>query len=493
MEGLADRKSQAEATWSTTPIPVRSGTQMAASEESLRQRLFVAQESFDTELKSWIDPATDPGRAFIAKNCFALRNNNGGFLIIGIKDDGSCQNAKIPANIRERYHQDLIQEIVAKYASESFEVTVHFVAREGHPRVMIEVPVGVRTPVFCRNNLPMNNDDPRRSVKSLLRKGEFYVRTLDSNHRISTAPAGVKDWPRIMEFCFNNREADIGRFIRRQLSGLDTSNLTEAFQSVWAIEKTPAPDEVLNAYLDEMYARFVEKRNKWDPRPPETGTRESAAIILGDFQHPDLSRDYMMRFVQVPHHSGWPPWGVLMYIHASIPRVSHVDDGWESFEYATSMFRSLDFSRMEASGRFYYLEGLRDDLVKNVVPGEHLEFAIEIGRVTEVIAACLAFAKEFCGPGSNNDLAFAFRWRGIGGRRLSTWASPNRGWSCLPNEPADQDELVTYVTLPVETPPDAIGPHAEAVVRPLFRLFKGWAFESSVIQDIVTNRLNNRG
>ena len=88
---------------------------MAATEEDLRRRLFTAQESFDTELKPWIDPAKDSGKAVIAKACMALRNVNGGFLIIGVGDDGSCLNDKVPADIPERYHPDVIHEIISSH------------------------------------------------------------------------------------------------------------------------------------------------------------------------------------------------------------------------------------------------------------------------------------------------------------------------------------------------------------------------------------------
>lgn len=179
-----------------------------------------------------------------------------------------------------------------------------------------------------------------------------------------------------------------------------------------------------------------------------------------------------------------------MNIHSSLGRVAYVNDGWESFEYVTQTFHSLDFSRMDASGRFYYLEALRDDMVGQVSPSEHLEFVIETARVTESIAICLTFAKEFCGPDSLNDLAFAFRWRGLRGRRLSTWANSRRNF--YSRELADQDEIVTYATMPVATMPDAIGLHVEALVKPVFRLFGGWEFQSSVIQDIVAGRLNSQ-
>jgi hypothetical protein len=461
---------------------------MAASDEDLTRRLFNAQESFDTELKPWIDPTNDVGKAVIAKACMALYNVDGGFLIIGIADDGSCLNDRIPPSVRKRYHVDVIHEIVTKFSSNAFQIQVHFVERDGHPRVIIEVPSGVKTPVFCRNDLP-KKDMSRNKAGSLLRVSDIYVRTLLANGRVSSARAGAPDWTRMMEICFNNREADIGAFARRQLSGLDTAKLIEAIQTVLATVTPLKPTERLNAYMDEMYLRFVKSRDEHKSRPPQTGTRESAAIILGDFLHPELSREYMMRFLQVPRYSGWPPWFDLMNADSALGHLTYDSRGLESFEYVTQMFPSLDFSRMDASGAFYYVEALRDDMQKQVAPGKYLEFVIETARVTEIFAVCLAFAKEFCGADSSNDLAFAFRWRGLRGRQLSTWANPAR--MLRSRDVAEQDEIVTYATMPVAMPSSAIGLHVEGVVKSLFRLFGGRQFESRTIQEIVSGRLGN--
>jgi len=48
------------------------------------------QESYAVELKGWIDPQSEEGRSTIAKASIALRNNNGGLLLLGFNDDGSA-------------------------------------------------------------------------------------------------------------------------------------------------------------------------------------------------------------------------------------------------------------------------------------------------------------------------------------------------------------------------------------------------------------------
>jgi hypothetical protein len=184
---------------------------MAASEDELRLRVLNAQERLDTELKRWLDPQTDEGKCVIAKACMALRNNDGGFLIIGLHDNGLPDNDDVPQNIRVLFAPDRIQEIVSRFASDRFEIYVHFVQRDGVDRVVIEIQGGVRTPVVCRSDLR-----PPGSAAGL-RADTVYVRTLESNGRVSTAPMRYGDWSRLLNTCFTNREADIGSFIRRHL------------------------------------------------------------------------------------------------------------------------------------------------------------------------------------------------------------------------------------------------------------------------------------
>ena len=182
----------------------------------------------------------------IARACMAMRNNNGGFLIIGIDDYGTCCD-RPDWDVRRRFNPDAVQEIVSKYCSERFEVTVHFVEREGVDRVMIEVPSGVRTPVICRANIPKAATD-KHQAGSLLSEGTVYVRTLASNGRPSSSAAVLSDWSRLMEFCFNNREADIGAFMRRQLSGLDILSASSALSEILGNATGPTPAQAADEF-----------------------------------------------------------------------------------------------------------------------------------------------------------------------------------------------------------------------------------------------------
>lgn len=89
-------------------------------------------EALSVELKRWIDPTSAEGKAKIIKACFALRNRNGGYLVVGF-DDKTHQPDKgnEPADIRSAFHPDTIQGLLSNYASEAFEIAVAFSMRDG--------------------------------------------------------------------------------------------------------------------------------------------------------------------------------------------------------------------------------------------------------------------------------------------------------------------------------------------------------------------------
>src|SRR5438046_486981 len=105
---------------------------MDYDEEHLRSLVQQPRETLAVELKSWIEPQTLEGIAKIASACMAMRNNNGGFLVIGF-DDKTCEPdlSNVPSNVREKFHADIIQRIVSKYAFRRFDVDVRFVPRDG--------------------------------------------------------------------------------------------------------------------------------------------------------------------------------------------------------------------------------------------------------------------------------------------------------------------------------------------------------------------------
>ena len=193
-------------------------------------------ESLNVEVKNWIDPDGPAGVAKIVRAALALRNRNGGYLVIGF-DDTTLQPDTVnrPADVRPAFHIDKIQGIISRYASELFEVAVAFGEYGGQEYPVIVIPEGIRTPVAAKADLFDG------SKQRLVRHGDVYFRTLAANGTASTAPARPEDWRDIVEICFDNREADVGRFLRRQLAGRDTAALLATLTQLGLAQNAPLP------------------------------------------------------------------------------------------------------------------------------------------------------------------------------------------------------------------------------------------------------------
>lgn len=466
------------------------------SEEPLQQfkdLLVNPRESLGVELKEWLDPASDEGKAKIAKACIALRNNDGGVLVVGIGDDGTPDSGNQPDDVRAAFHWDVVQGIVSKYSSEQFEVVVDFVEKDGVEYPIIRVPSGVETPVACKADLPGDG--------ALLKTDRVYVRTLHANMTVSSSEVRWKDWEPLVRRCFDNREADIGAFVRRHLSGLDIEQLVTALRGQGARREISTSRERAVDFLDEGYGRFQQIIGERGTNfPVELGTSEASVVIEGDFASPDLTDQLLWRLESsTPRHTGWPPFAVTAKRY-STPAGPHVlEDGWQELLAAESGLEPVDFWRIEPRGRFYCVQTLMDDVEygsPRPKPYTTIDFKLQIRYTTEVLSAAFSFAKVFgCAP-EETKLAFAVRWRNLKGRTLSSWADlghvfPVRGF-LAPRGPAHQNEKTTSALIPLDTPLTALTPHVEELVQPLFALFDGLRLQTEDVEAIVQATLRSR-
>jgi hypothetical protein len=233
-------------------------------------------EKLSVELKNWIDPDSPDGIKTLVKAAIAMRNNNGGFILIGFDND-TCQpiHENIPENVQELFHIDKIQGRVTKYASESFEVEIHFPEIDGHEFPVIEIKSGVRSPVGTKRDYVVNG-----AVK--LRQNLIYVRSLETNNTPSTTIATCKDWGPLVERCFDNREADIGRFLRRHIGGLNPEILGAFATSIAeGINPKETLEETVRNFLQKGQDRFQVRAAERQVNPDEFGTSEVAVVCAG--------------------------------------------------------------------------------------------------------------------------------------------------------------------------------------------------------------------
>jgi hypothetical protein len=449
-------------------------------------------ETLNVEIKRWIDPQQDVGIATIVKACFAIRNRNGGFLVVGF-DDKTLQpdSSNRPQDIRATFHVDDVQAIISRFALEPFEIGVGFEQRDGNEHVIIVIPEGVTTPAVVKRDLT-----PTLGT-ILLSRGAVYFRTLNANGTPSSAQARPEDWREILEICFDNREADIGRFLRRHLTG---SAFATALEMLDAARSPPPPtlrERAQNLLLDgqQRFEQAVSKRSlKAEEKPLLDAILWSSALVV-DPERPGVIADqaYLTAVMSSnPNLSGWPPWIDSRWLSDQNSRPVAIDDGFESLIVAAkpAAWRArLDFWRVDPSGKLFLLRTLQDDTVPEMVtPGVALDPFLTVIRVAEAIAVGLSIAKVGWAAA---ELGFAFRWTKLKGRRLEGWAYPLET-TLMGLSEAHDDEVETFVALPLDTPISAITPFVDEATRRLFARFNGYRMAPAEIEKWVRRLIERK-
>lgn len=457
---------------------------------NLDEFLQAPRESLNIELKAWIDPSTPEGKAKIVKAAIALRNLNGGHLGIGVSDEGVPLISEAPENLDDQFHQDSIQALISRHSSETFEVSVEFGNFQGVRFPFIVIPSGTRTPVAAKVGI----QDQRIPPRDLVKKDTVYVRTLGANNTPSTAAALFSDWPQIMNVCFDNREADIGNFVRRHLSGLDIPGLLTQFGSASIGPETA----VIDAFLNECRQRFLEVPKAEDVRDLGRGRFEVAFIINTTQERQGGRADdtFLSSFMYAnPNHSGWPLWMDTRGASETRDRPRTRSGGWEALieDYAGSFIvPHLDFWRIEPPGSFYHARVLLDDAIaiKNgKEPNQFFSIDFAVSSVAEAIAIGVSFAKSMAFPENHTTLEFVFRWSGLEGRQLS---SHNVGRYFSPGRVCGDDEITNYISVPLDLAPSSIPSLVPDVVGELFSSFNGMTFSNTTIEEIASEQLKQK-
>jgi hypothetical protein len=221
-------------------------------------------------------------------------------------------------------------------------------------------------------------------------------------------------------------------------------------------------------------------------------------LVNGEVPEQRANEPFLRRLlVNAPQHTGWTPWIDLSGAGDEQSRPYVFEGGWEALldfldPARAILWPSLDFWRIEPHGVFYHVRALEDDLAGDQGPRARtqLDFSLQIARSAEVISMGLAFGRSLGCNEATTSLVFGFRWTGLAGRILTALANARRMLRLTGI--ANQDQITTVVTIPLETPLAGITPHAENAVRDLFVLFGGVEFCSSVIEGIVRETFERR-
>lgn len=458
---------------------------MNIDEQQIARLVAQPSEGLNVEVKTWIDPRLPDGVAKLVKATFALRNRNGGFLLIGF-DDTTLRPDPYALDVDPDalYHLDAIQRIVSRYASQAFEVAVSTVPREGQRHPVIAVEEGVRVPVVVKSDLRVNGG------KFLLRERDIYFRTLGANGTPSTANILPGDLPDLLDICFDNREADIGRFLRRQLGAADIGQLAGILQGLSA---PPAPglrQRAIDA-LDEGESAFTSAIGRRPLPADKTDVLELLTMRVAMVLEPEHAealptREFLNRLdASNPQYTGWPVWFDSSASAEQADRPVVREGAWEALIVALDggWSEHLDFMRFDPTGSFFLRRLMQDDLSGKVTPGTALDAMLMTYRVTEAIAVGISMTRA-TGWSAEDRAGFAFRWTALEGRRVQSWANPLRsiGFGSGASATASVD---AFVEVPLDTPHLALAPYVAKALAPLFAVFGGFEVKDQVIEEAV--------
>jgi hypothetical protein len=164
---------------------------------------------------------------------------------------------------------------------------------------------------------------------------------------------------------------------------------------------------------------------------------------------------------------------------------------WEAFivSLEENSFNHIDFWKIQPQGNFFHRRAFEDDISKSKTRPEPLtsfDFGIPIWRVTESVALGIAIARNLNCIIDHTSLTFAFRWSGLLGRTINSWASPERDISPRISK---QDVITTYVTVPINVALDQIYKFVNTALIPLYDNFGNLKISSGVIQEIAASVL----
>ena len=438
-------------------------------------------EGLNVEIKTWLEPRVPKSISKIVKAILAIRNRNGGFLLIGFDDRSLLPDEQdAPDDVRGAFHIDYIQGLVSRFSSDPFEVKISFPRRGDREYPVIEIPAGVRVPVAAKSDLIDQGN-------KLIHLGAVYFRTLGTNGTASTAVAQPSDWSEIVDICFNNREADIGQFFRRQFSQRGVQSLRAFFEEFGTSTPSVTLGQRAEQLLQDGEARFKAAINSRSLNDTERSIVDcgmwSVAMVFDPPQVEKVpDRDFLNKFTSSnPNYTGWPVWIESSSLGEERHRPKIVQKRWESLVLLADFSHHLDFSTVDPKGEFYHCRALWDDLTSNVKRGAALDPSLAVIFVAEAIAIGLSYARELDEQKKPRRLAFYFRWTKLKGRQLFAWG--NSGM-VLPGNIANNDEATTSTELDGKVTQNAIAQFVDEATQDLFATFNGYRYPIQAIENI---------
>lgn len=196
-------------------------------EELIRE--LKAGEARNVEFKRWLKLDDKEHIAILVKSVIAMYHENGGRIYIGINDNGTFDTESNFA--KDDIYQKQIIECLQQYCNFPCEVQVDNLKNANNFCVLVQVPASVTTPIFIKKEILIKQDNKNANITKL-KKNTLYMRTYRENNKISSAEAKEEDFIRLINYCVENKEKDIAKFIRRNFLDEEIKNFATVIKSI---------------------------------------------------------------------------------------------------------------------------------------------------------------------------------------------------------------------------------------------------------------------
>jgi Putative DNA-binding domain len=443
-----------------------------ATIDDLELLLSRPTEALDVEYKSWLDLRDDEHKGNLAKAAIALANEGGGHIVVGIREVRPILVSEPrPASIAA-YDQDLINQIVRRFATPAFHCTLHLVPHPGtgHEHAVISIPGGFSFPVMSKSGTPKNTIQPHRC----------YIRKPGPE---SAPPETQADWDRLLARCIRNRQDEMLDAIRAIVQG---TAITAA---------GTADAELQERFVSAARARWQQLTTRLPSNAPARcpkGRVELDYALIGRFQRPSLTELLdMLRCAEVRHSGNTLFW--VPHHPAPIPSDDTVECWLGGGEFPKPAHLS-DFWRASPEGRLFMIRGYVEDSgpwpTQPIEPGTMLDIRVPIYLIGEALLHAANIA-ALLKPDGDVRVELRSHWYGLSERR---WGhlDPTRDFFMAGRYVSHQESFETKASVAIDRIAANLPEIVHTVLVPLYERFDFYRLEWSHVTEEITRLRTNR-